>query len=299
VSETTVAPADERVEVAPGVTLRVRRWQAPGRPFVLVHGLASNARVWDGVAARLAARGFGAYAVDLRGHGESDRPDEGYDTETAAADVAVLVELLGLDRPVLAGQSWGGNVVVELAARRPALPHALGLIDGGWLHLADRFATADEAWAALAPPRLPAIPLAEMRARLRRWHPDWPESGIEGTLGNFEEQPDGTARVRLTRDRHESILRSLWAHRPRELYPRIAAPVLLLPAGQRPPDGRPGTGRVAEAAAALRRAEVRWYDGADHDLHAQHPARLAADLADLTTTWPTAAGPDDTGGEPP
>jgi pimeloyl-ACP methyl ester carboxylesterase len=281
VSETTVAPVGERVEVAPGVGLRVRHWPAPGRAFLLVHGLASNARVWDGVAGRLAARGFGVHAVDLRGHGESDRPAQGYDTETAADDVTELVRRLGLDRPVLAGQSWGGNVVVEVAARQPDLPRGLALIDGGWLHLSDSFPTEDEAWAALAPPRLPPMTLAELRSRMRGSHPDWPESGIEGTLGNFEELPDGTVRVRLTRDRHESILRSLWRHRPRERYAAITAPVLLLPAGHPGADGRRGTERVTEAAAALPRAEIRWYDGADHDLHAQHPARVAADLAEL------------------
>ena len=280
-SETTVAPVGERVEVAPGVALQVRRWQAPGQPFLLVHGLASNARVWDGVAGRLAARGFAVYAVDLRGHGESDRPEAGNDTETAAEDVAALAERLGLAHPVLAGQSWGGNVVVEVAARRPDLPHGLALIDGGWLHLADAYPTADDAWAALAPPRLPAVPLAEVRGWVRRMHPDWPESGVEGTLGNFEELPDGTARVRLTRDRHESILRSLWRHRPRERYPAITAPALLLPAVRSGSGPRRGGQRVTEAAAALPHGRIRWYDGADHDLHAQHPARVAADLAEL------------------
>jgi pimeloyl-ACP methyl ester carboxylesterase len=279
VSETTVAPLAERVEVASGVALQVRRWPAPGRPFLLVHGLASNARMWDGVAARLAARGFAVHAVDLRGHGGSDGPEDGYDTETAAADVAALAGRLEPAHPVLAGQSWGGNVVVEVAARRPDLPHGLALIDGGWLHLADSYSTADDAWAALAPPLLPAVPLAEVRGWLRRMHPDWPDSGVEGTLGNFEELPDGTARVRLTRDRHESILRSLWRHRPRELYPAITAPAMLLPAGHSMSAGR--RDRVTEAAAALPHVQIRWYEGADHDLHAQHPARVAADLAEL------------------
>jgi len=46
-------------------------------PFVLVHGLASNARLWDGVARRLAGAGHSSAAVDLRGHGRSDKPDTG------------------------------------------------------------------------------------------------------------------------------------------------------------------------------------------------------------------------------
>jgi pimeloyl-ACP methyl ester carboxylesterase len=284
VTETTLTPVDSRVQVAPGIALHVRAWAAgsAGAVFVLVHGLASNARLWDGVGERLAAAGHPAYAVDLRGHGESDRPEQGYDTRTAAADLVALADSLGLARPVFAGQSWGGNVVLELAARWPDRLAGLALVDGGWLHLADTFPTFEECWAALAPPRLPPVPVATVRERLRGFHPDWPPAAIEGTLGNFEELPDGTARIWLTRERHASILRSLWAHRPRELYPLVTVPTLLLPAGHLDADGdRRGAERVAEALAALPRASVRWYDGADHDLHAQFPERVAADLAEL------------------
>jgi pimeloyl-ACP methyl ester carboxylesterase len=69
------------VPVADGVTLRVRHWPGPASPaFLLVHGLSSNARLWDQVAGRLAAAGHPAYAVDLRSHGESDAPPAEYDT---------------------------------------------------------------------------------------------------------------------------------------------------------------------------------------------------------------------------
>jgi hypothetical protein len=63
--------------------------------------------------------------------------------------------------------------------------------------------------------------------------------------------------------------------------------VLLVPAvGGSPEPGESGwatTARAAvhEAAGALPDAEVRWYPGADHDLHAQHPRRLAVDLLAL------------------
>src|SRR5947207_2594292 len=91
-------PAALRVTVADGVRLHVRHWPGePDRtPFLLVHGLSSNARLWDGVATRLAAAGYPAYAVDLRSHGESERPPDGYDTATAAADVAAVADTLDL-----------------------------------------------------------------------------------------------------------------------------------------------------------------------------------------------------------
>src|SRR5215208_7854607 len=127
---------------APGVHLKVRRsvghqsvGPQPGRPFVLVHGLSSNARLWDAVARVLFAAGHDVYAVDLRSHGQSDGAAEGHDTATAASDVAAVIATLGLSAAVVAGQSWGGNVVARLAARHPDRVAALALVDGGWIDL--------------------------------------------------------------------------------------------------------------------------------------------------------------------
>ena len=271
---------EERVPVADGVRLHVLRWPGPERPYLLVHGLSSNARVWAGTADRLSAAGHPVVAVDLRGHGESDAPPDGYDTGTAAADLGALVAALELGEPVVAGQSWGGNVVLEYATRYPL--HGLALLDGGWLHLADQFPDADAAWRVLAPPRFNGMRLSDFHARLRSAHPDWPESGILGTLGNLVELPDGTARARLARDHHESIVRSMYLLPPRDRYPLVRVPTLLMPA-VRDGDAHAARARklVAEAAAAIPDATVAWYEGADHDLHAQYPDRVASDLLGL------------------
>src|SRR5262245_66196282 len=111
------APSERRVVVAPDVGLHaeMRSGDAAAAPVVLVHGLASNLRLWDGVAERLHAAGHTVVAIDQRGHGRSDAPDTGYDLETAVADLLALIEALGLERPLLVGQSWGGTVVLELA----------------------------------------------------------------------------------------------------------------------------------------------------------------------------------------
>ncbi len=184
----------DRVEVADGVELAVDRWDpAPGSaiadappPFLLVHGLASNARMWDGVAEALAAMGHSVAAVDLRGHGRSSKPDAGYDVPTVADDLATLIERMGLVRPIAAGQSWGGNVVLELASRHPHAVRAIALVDGGWIELSEGFPKLADCLAALAPPRLAGRPLKEVEGWIRSAHADWPESGIRGTLGNFE-----------------------------------------------------------------------------------------------------------------
>jgi pimeloyl-ACP methyl ester carboxylesterase len=251
-------------------------------PFLLVHGLASNARVWDGVAAELAQRGHPVAAVDLRGHGRSGRPDDGYDMATVADDVALVIAALGWERPAVAGQSWGGNVVIELAYRHPGVVGLVVVVDGGFIDLRRQFPRWEDCARALAPPRLAGARRADIERWLREAHPDWPETGIEGTLANFETYEDGTVAPWLTYDRHLLALRGLWEHDVSSRFPDIDAPVLLLPADTGPSDD-PATewatdkeAAVAAALAALPRASVHWFRPADHDVHAQHPAEVAA-----------------------
>ncbi len=269
--------------VADGIELHTRRWDGgDGAPFVLVHGLASCARLWDGVASELAAAGHPVVAVDQRGHGLSSKPDDGYDMTTVSDDLAELVAATGFDRPVLAGQSWGGNVVVEFAARFPGVAGAVGCVDGGAIELRRRFPDWEACAAALRPPTLEGTPRAELEAMLRRMHPDWPESGIEGTLACFETRDDGTVAPWLTLDRHLSVLRGLWEHRPSARFPKIEEPVLFIHAG----DGTSGPEGVSQLAVSqlavsqLADVRVEWIDG-DHDLHAQHPVRVAGLLRTL------------------
>lgn len=282
---------DRHIEVAPDVALRViaRNLRADGVPFLLVHGLASNARLWDGVAEVIAAAGHPVVAVDQRGHGRSSKPDQGYDFTTIVSDLVALIGALGWERPVVAGQSWGGNVVIELAATHPDVLRAVAAVDGGFIDLGSRFATWDECRDVLAPPRLVGTPLATIEGWMRRANPDWPEIGIEGALANFEVRADGTIAPWLTFERHMMILEALYGHRPSERYPHITVPALMIPAD---------TGdvawthdkqeAVAAAVAALPNGRARWFSPAHHDIHAQHPVELAHVLLDLAREATTA-----------
>lgn len=274
-----------QIEVAPGVALAVDTWR-PEEPadhahrgFVLVHGLASNARMWDGVAAHLVERGHRAATVDLRGHGRSSTPDGPYDVATVADDLAAVLTTLGWPRPVVAGQSWGGNVVLELSARHPALVAGVVLVDGGWLEPSRRFPSWEACREALAPPRFSGLRRSDVEGYIRSAHLDWPETGIRGALGNFRDLPDGTVTPWLTFDHHMLVLRGLWEHRPSLRYRDVPVPVLLVPAfGD---DGRDATKEAAveEAMTALPRARCHPFQG-DHDIHAQHPVELADVMLD-------------------
>jgi len=269
------------VTLANGLRLHVMEWDGGSNeiPLVLVHGLASNALLWRGAAEALAAHGHRVIAIDQRGHGHSDKPDEGYDMATVASDLALLLEELrgeGIERPIVAGQSWGGNVVLELAHREPGIIRGAVAVDGGFLELREHFPEWESCAVALQPPRLEGTPDEEMRRYLRSAHPDWPESGIEGAMANMERLPDGTIRPWLRFDRHMSILRGLWEHRPSTIYEHIEVPVMLVPAeGPRGVFADTKRDAVERATRLLRRSRVEWFSPADHDLHAQYPKRFA------------------------
>ncbi len=237
--------------------------------------------MWDGVAARLTERGHAALTVDLRGHGRSSKVEGPYDIPTVADDVAALIAAMGLDRPVVAGQSWGGNVVLELAARHPSAVRGIACVDGGWLEPSTLFASWEECEAVLAPPRLAGIDRGEIETYIRGAHPDWPEAGIAGMLANFEVLADGTIAPWLTYERHITVLRGLWAHHPSQIYANVPVPVLLAPAiGGGPEREAQKREDVARALALLPDARARWFFG-DHDIHAQHPGELADVMIDV------------------
>jgi pimeloyl-ACP methyl ester carboxylesterase len=277
--------SERRVEVEAGVSLAVRVFNpdGPQTPVLCVHGLASNARLWDGMAAVLVDLGHPVAAVDQRGHGQSSKPGTGFDWETLACDLVRVCEDLGWQpgsdrRPIVAGQSWGGNVVLEMAIRQPAALRGLVLVDGGTIELSQRFADWPTCEQALMPPMLAGQRGEDLERLIRLRRTDWPESGIVGTLANLEFLPDGTIRPWLSRDDHRLILRLLWEHRPSERYQLVGVPVLLIPADSGPEGDTKWMAmrreEIERAAAALPDATVRWVVG-DHDLHAQHPETLA------------------------
>jgi pimeloyl-ACP methyl ester carboxylesterase len=100
-----------------------------GEPaMVMVHGWTCNHTHWAAQVEHF-SKTHRVVTVDLRGHGESDAPQQDYTLEGFADDVAWMIEQLGLDRPVVCGHSMGGFVTVQLGKRHPGSLRARVLID--------------------------------------------------------------------------------------------------------------------------------------------------------------------------
>jgi non-heme chloroperoxidase len=87
-----------------------------GPPVVLVHGYAQNGHSWEKQEAALLAAGYRVLTYDRRGFGASSRPSIGYDFDTLAADLHVLLSRLDLDEVVLAGFGMGTGEVARYLA---------------------------------------------------------------------------------------------------------------------------------------------------------------------------------------
>lgn len=260
--------------------LHIRQWLGALRPIVLVHGLASNCMTWEATACALHAAGHAVVSVDQRGHGRSSKPGSGYGFDEMTADLLELIQQLGLHRPIVAGQSWGGNVVLDFVARHPAAVGGVVLVDGGFIDLqAKPGATWESISVQLTPPALAGMPRAAMQARMQQAHANWSAAGVQHQLANFETLADGTIRPWLTLERHMLILRALWEQRVCQLYPQVMAPVLLLAATSAAEDAQRLVQKRAEVAAAsalLPSCQVHWFADTDHDIHVQRPQETAA-----------------------
>ncbi len=104
-----------------GVKLFYREAPGEGQPVLLVHGWCCDHKYFAPRFEHFAGGGSRVVSVDLRGHGRSDKPEQGYTMQVFADDLAWLCEEIGLEKPVVIGHSMGGIVAFDLASRYPAL----------------------------------------------------------------------------------------------------------------------------------------------------------------------------------
>ena len=99
-----------------------------GEPLLLIHGFPQTSYAWRRVAPRFAAN-RSVVVPDLRGHGDSSHPRDGYDTAQLADDMFALMRRLGHEGFEVAGHDFGGAVAYALAAQHPDAVEQLSIIE--------------------------------------------------------------------------------------------------------------------------------------------------------------------------
>lgn len=106
--------------------------QGNGEPVILIHGLAASLHDWDDLLPELERAGYAGHALDLLGHGESEKPARAHDysVENAYGDFAEWLDFLNLSEPlILIGHSLGAGISMMYAQRNPEQVRALVIVN--------------------------------------------------------------------------------------------------------------------------------------------------------------------------
>jgi len=271
------------------VRLHFRDWGGSGQPVILLHGLASNSHWWDLVAPIL-SKDFRVVALDQRGHGQSDKPDEGYDFATVSDDLESFRSELGLEKPIMVGHSWGGDVALEYSVNHLGKAKGLCFVDGGMIEINRREGMSlEKAKVDMAPPDWASMNMTadDLRGRARRWKQQemGQEQFEELLFSNFEIAEDGTVRSRLSRENHMRIIEALWNHYPSQLFPEVQVPVLVMPARQQDDNSEQSRQfrreeSVERATQLLPRSKTVWLEDSVHDVPIQRPELVASVISE-------------------
>lgn len=286
------------------------RGAPPPMGVLLVHGVAQTAWAWAPVARRLAATAH-VVAPDLRGHGLSDAPADGYDLATLAGDALAVAEGAGLvdghpDAPespdaaacaggrgrsaplVLAGHGFGAAVAATLAVRLGSLCSGLVLVDGGWDDT-DRVAgTTLEEWVRSAeePPEVLRTMAAFLADREAYDPTSWDLDQERAARASVVELPAGRVVSSARRHAIEGVGAALLAYDASATLASVAAPIVILVA--RDDAGGARTEALVRAGSAVAAAggrllRYRRFPGDGHNLMRYRPGEVAAAI--LAVAW--------------
>jgi len=229
-------PVRDEFIVAGDLTFHYLQWGEQGTPVIFVHGLTANAFCFQAFADDL-ARDHRVFAYDLRGRGDSDKPESGYNIPIHAADLAELIDELGLDRPVVAGHSLGGFIALYFAAHYPQKLSKLVLIDAG---ASPPWKTTEEqpAWLNTSINRLGTVvpSFEEYVQRLKAapfMGPYWNRYFDRYFEHDVRRRNDGTV---VSKNYREGVLEDnkhqLSEYLPKEQWKDVTVPTLFMRAGQ-------------------------------------------------------------------
>jgi pimeloyl-ACP methyl ester carboxylesterase len=190
------------VAVDRSVRLEVLDWGGTGRPIIFV-GCYLTAHVYDDIAPKLTDQ-FHVFAVTRRGVGASDHPATGYDPQRRAADILDVIGALGIQKPILVGNSCGGGILHSIGAEHPEFTSGLVYLDA-----------AEDPTLALSDYGFVAVAQAHLPKRVTDPHPVvFPEAERKQLI---EDPVDPAIRKAIVED-----------HNVKPPYDRIRVPVLAI-----------------------------------------------------------------------
>ena len=273
-----------------GVRLHVLSSGGGGRPVVLVHGNSHCAGIWEPIATVLVEGGLAPVAVDLRGHGASDKLRDGYDWASLRDDLTGLLERLDLRDVLLVGHSRGGgaSLLAAAAARdrvagalvyEPTLPaFAASIPAGARARLVERALNR----RSVFPSRTAALEHYRGRDAFRLWDENVLRAYVEhGTA----ERPDSTVELRCPPWVEATLYEAMLDPAAWEGLSCPELPVLAVYGEQ---GGRVGEGRdpTTPLRPSFPRVAMQVMPGATHFGPMEQPATFARMICGFAATLP-------------
>ena len=284
--DAVVAPGGYVVTVGSGDRIHFLDWGGSGRPGVLlIHGLSNTAWSWAPVARRLVAV-RAVVSMDLRGHGLSDAPTEGYDPGTLAEDVIAAAEGSGLlaggdDRVVLAGHGFGAIVAAWTAVALADRCAGLALVDGGWedLETASGMDVAEFLRGLDEPPEVMRSMTAFLADRVAFDPTSWDADQERAARATVVETHAGRVVPSTRPHAAEASVRAMFGYDPPATLAKVEASVVALTTAD---DEEGSRGRALASASAARVAvgrdaiAVTRFDRDGHNLMRYRPDAVSA-----------------------
>ncbi len=220
-----------------GVKLFFEEAPGAGAPVVLIHGWCCDHTYFAPQFEHFAKKGRRVVAIDLRGHGASDKPVERYSMPGFADDVAYVCDHLGVTKALIIGHSMGGIIAYDFASRHPALLSALVMLDAAIVLPATSRAVIPKFLAELGGP--------DYRQAIRAF--------VAGTLFLPTDDPKGKERIiegMTSAPQHVALSAyQALADYDATKTPRVSAPSLYIEANE--PKPRADMARLRELLPAL------------------------------------------------
>jgi pimeloyl-ACP methyl ester carboxylesterase len=278
----SIEPISKNV-LANGINIKYWEWEGKGTPIIMLHPSSGYGRMWDHTA-RLLHPDFRIIAPDQRGHGDTDRPTNGYSGEDYTADLRALVKVLGLKKVILVGFSLGGRVAMTYAALYSddvthivlaGGPHYYNLFDVPGER--EKRANALQEFRDHKPPSKFASQDQAVEY-LRAKRPSWSEEAIQyAMIYNVNRFPDGSLEFKYDPEK-EAMTLSLGAVDLTKYVRRITCPVLIA-RGKK--SLQLTSGQAREAASLFKNCRIVDVEGAEFWVMCENPPNLAKVIRDF------------------
>jgi non-heme chloroperoxidase len=261
----------QTIKTNDGTRLYIKEW-GTGAPVVFVHSWALNGNMWQYQTAEFADHGLRCITYDRRGHGRSDQPRSGYDTDTLADDLAMVMNSLDVSNATLVGHSMGCGEIVRYLSRHGAKRVARIVL-----------LAPTTPFLKQTPDNPEGIPAEAFEAVRAAWSADFPKWVADNTPPFFTKETSsamqqwGTSMLLAT-----SLPIAIACNRSmvdtdfRTDLRDVVTPTLLIHGDADASAPLPLTG--ARTAKLIPNCTFKIYEGAPHGLFLTHKERLNADI---------------------